>query len=92
MSTHRRQKMKKDIRLGEEVRDVITGFKGVAISKISYLTGCVQYGVKPKAKNGKMLDVEYIDEDQLEPIIKRKREASKTPLGGDQPDRPKKSW
>lgn len=31
--------------LGEEVEDVITGFSGMIMSRIQYLTRCNQYGI-----------------------------------------------
>ncbi len=55
-----------NIELGDTVRDLITGFEGIAISRIEYLNGCVQICVKPPVdKDGKMRDGEYIDIGQL---------------------------
>jgi hypothetical protein len=57
--------------LGSEVKDKVTGFKGVAVARVEYLNGCAQYCVKPKmAKDGKMPEGQYIDDDQLEVIGK----------------------
>lgn len=54
------------IKLGQRVRDTVTGFEGIATSKVIYLNGCVQYCVKPKvAADGKMPVGEYINEEQL---------------------------
>lgn len=55
------------IKLGSEVKDSITGFSGIAMARVEYLNGCIQYEVKPKKldKNRKMLDSEWIDEEQL---------------------------
>jgi len=76
------------IELGEKVEDMVTGFKGIAISKIEFLNGCVQYGVKPKTKkSGEMSEVQYIDEEQLKRIgkgVKTKR----TYNGGEKKDLP----
>lgn len=64
-------KGKQMIRLGEEVRCTVTGFKGIAVSRIEYLNGCVQYCVRPKAgDDGKMPEAEYLDQQQLEVIGK----------------------
>lgn len=53
--------------LGDKVRDLVTGFEGIAISKVVYLNGCIQYCVKPPVdENGKMIEGEYIDIEQLE--------------------------
>lgn len=41
-------------RLGEKVRDGVTGFKGVITARVEYLNGCLQYCVEPKVgKEGK---------------------------------------
>ncbi len=57
------------IKLGKTVKDIVTGFTGIAISKIEYLNGCVQICVKPPVdEDGKMLAGEYIDIQLLEVI------------------------
>jgi len=56
------------IKLGQKVRDIVTGFEGIATAKVEYLNGCIQFCVKPKVTDGKMLDSEYIDIQQLEII------------------------
>lgn len=78
------------IKLGDDVVDTFTGFKGKVISRIEYLTGCIQYGVKAKAREGKIAEPEYIDEIQLE-IIKPKKKVETRPSGGIMSDAPKKS-
>lgn len=61
------------IELGSKVKDIVSGLKGVAVSRIEYLNGCVQYGVKPPVgKDGKDVDCQYIDEGQLE-VTKAKK-------------------
>jgi hypothetical protein len=55
------------ITLGQKVRDIVTGFTGIAIARVEYLNGCVQFCVKPPVdKDGKMESGEYIDDSQLE--------------------------
>lgn len=59
------------IKLGNKVKDIVSGFKGITISRIEYLNGCIQYGVRPISKNGEKREgCEYIDEEQLEIIGK----------------------
>jgi hypothetical protein len=60
------------IELGSRVRDRITGFSGIVISRHEYLAGCVRWGVQPEAldKDGKMLDDKVFDEPQLELLKK----------------------
>lgn len=36
-----------NIQLGKTYKDVITGFSGIAMSKVEYLTGCDQVGLNP---------------------------------------------
>lgn len=53
--------------LGMKVRDRVTGFQGVAVSYVQYLTGCNQYGVTPPVgADGKYPACEYFDEQRLE--------------------------
>lgn len=78
------------IKLGLKVKDKVTGFEGVAVARIEYLNGCVQYGVKPKVgKDGKIADIEYIDENQLK-IISGGIVIKKKDTGGIMHDAPKK--
>jgi len=57
------------IKLGQEVEDVITGFKGIAITKNIFVYQAVCFEVKPKVdKDGKMCDYSTIDEDRLKVI------------------------
>jgi len=57
--------------LGRHVRDIVSGFKGVATSRVRYINGCVQYGVQAKAgDNGKLPDIVYVDEGRLRPYGK----------------------
>ena len=52
--------------LGQRVRSRVTGFTGIIISRCEYLTGCIQYGVKPYVdKDGKDVGVLYHDEAEL---------------------------
>jgi hypothetical protein len=58
----------KKIELGMLVRDRVTGFNGIAIQKCEYLTGCVQFAVKPQSltKEGAPKDALWFDIDSLE--------------------------
>lgn len=53
------------IELGQKVRDRVTGFEGITTARVQYLNGCVQFCVKPRALDGKMLEGEYIDDSNL---------------------------
>ena len=50
------------IKLGQQVRCIVTGFTGIAISRVEYLNGCVQYCVKPPVKDdGTLVDDSFTD-------------------------------
>ena len=55
------------IKLGSEVCDKITGFKGIAIGIAIYITGCDQYLVQPPCeKTSKKPTGQWCDEGRLE--------------------------
>jgi hypothetical protein len=78
------------LKLGDHVRDVISGFEGILICKTEWLYQCVRYGVSPTRlkDDGSLLDNQYFDEGQLElveeeviPITEELKTATLT--GGD---------
>lgn len=52
--------------LGKKAKDKITGFEGIIVGKISYLTGCDQYGIAPPAKDGKVENTLWFDVKRVE--------------------------
>jgi len=57
------------INLGDEVRDTVSGFCGIAISKHVYMQGCTRISVQPKVnKDGELPDIASFDEPQLEVV------------------------
>jgi len=55
------------VNLGKKAKDKITGFEGIIIGKITYLFGCEQYGIAPKAsKDGKLEDSHWFDVGRVE--------------------------
>lgn len=52
--------------LGIEVRDKITGFTGILTGHCQYITGCDQFLVQPKAKDGAHVEGRWIDDIRLE--------------------------
>ena len=70
------------IKLGDTVKDYITGFTGIAGARTEYLTGCIQFGVIPKTlnKDGKPQVWEWFDESRL---MVKKIDSSEAKLGGD---------
>lgn len=61
------------IRLGDEVRDRITGFQGVVVAKHTYLEGCARFTVQPPIDNeGKLPESHTFDEVILEVTASQK--------------------
>ena len=57
------------IKLGDYVRDVVTGFEGTAVSDHNYLHGCRRITLQPKVdKDGKVPDSVTFDEPSLEVV------------------------
>ena len=58
------------IQLGNIVRDTISGYEGVCMAKVEYLTGCNQVGIKPKGMkpDGGTFDTLYFDEPFVEVV------------------------
>lgn len=54
-----------EIELGSRVRDMVTGFEGIAMARVEYLTGCTQYGISQAGK-GELKPCEYLDWQRLE--------------------------
>ena len=52
--------------LGATLRDKITGFEGIAIGVASYITGCDQFCVQPKLKDGSFVESKWLDDNRLE--------------------------
>jgi hypothetical protein len=72
------------IKIGDKVKDTITGLEGMAVAKIIYMNGCIQYEIQPKGlKDGKIIKSAWVDEGQL--IVKSRtkmKEEKKEPPGG----------
>jgi len=72
-----------EIKLGDKVRDIHTGFVGTAMARTEFINGCVQYNVIPKAdKINKMPEEMSIDESCLEIIKPLRKEIKKGNNGG----------
>lgn len=57
------------IKLGDKVRDKITGLQGVAIARHDYLHGCTRWSLQPvELKDGKPVDCSTFDDPQLEVV------------------------
>ena len=62
------------VKLGQKVKDVVTGFEGIVTSRCEYMNGCVQLSVAPKV-NPKEKWVKpkekWFDESQLRVLVKK---------------------
>jgi len=71
------------MKLGDYVKDKITGFEGVAVARAEYLNGCIFIQVQPVGlKDGKIIESEWIDEQRI-------TEDSQATVGGPQSRPPK---
>lgn len=84
--------MTEEIELGDLVKDAVTGFEGIAVSKHIFMTGCTRWGVQPlpepAKKGGKItykVDATAFDEPQL--IILKKAQV-KLPSREKTPEEP----
>lgn len=76
---------------GAELKDVITGFRGIVVGRSDFITGCRQYCLRPKGlqKEGKPKPSNWFDEDRLKKVGKgitlnptKKPPKRKSPPGG----------
>jgi len=73
------------INLGDEVKDKVSGFRGIAVARHEYLQGCNRISVQPPInENGELPEVKSFDEPQLAVITTGKvnRDAPADNTGG----------
>lgn len=71
------------IELGSEVKDIISGFSGIAVSKHSYVNGCNRITVQPKInKDGTLPEAQTFDEPQLVTASNKKKIKGNNTTGG----------
>ena len=77
-----------EIELGDKVKDKISGFEGIAVSRTVFINGCVQYGVVPRVTKGEKYPEEVgIDEDSLIVVKKNTVETKEEDETGGRPTR-----
>ncbi len=55
------------LNLGWTYIDKVTGFRGVAVGRVEYLTGCNQVLLVPRVdKDGKEVESKWLDEQRLD--------------------------
>lgn len=55
------------INLGDKCREQVTGFEGIATSRVEYMNGCVRYCLEAPGKDGGVEEL-YFDEQRLSVI------------------------
>ena len=71
------------VTLGDEVKDKVSGFKGIAVCRHSYLNGCDRITVQPKSIKGLELpDERSFDEPQLDVTKKKVVKQGRKDTGG----------
>ncbi len=77
----------KMIELGSEVKDIVTGLKGIATGRTIWSNGCVRYAVQGKVdKDGKVPDLYWVDEEDIVEIKKPVKKLLKEKMGGPRPN------
>ena len=75
------------IELGDEVIHKITGVKGIATSRTSYISGCDRFTITQKVqKDGKLPDALSFDEPELEVVKKKPVKNGNKNTGGFKPE------
>ena len=74
------------IKLGQKVKDTITGLEGIVVAKTKWLHGCVRITIQPKVgEDGKVPDNYSFDEPQAEIIEDTPEKKPKKKKFGDRP-------
>ena len=77
------------IGLGDRVRDAVTGFTGVVMARVEYLTGCNQVSVLPPiGDDGKYPGAEWFDIERMELLQVGSVRIEARPGGADIPPPP----
>ena len=71
------------VNLGDEVKDKVTGFRGIAVTRHMFIAGCDRITVQPPVdKEKKMPDAQTFDEPMLEIIKRAKVDSAPRNVGG----------
>jgi hypothetical protein len=75
------------ITLGDEVKDSVTGFIGIAVARVEWLHGCIRIVVQPEGlnKDGKPFENQSFDEPQLKTTKQGKVKLGAVKTGGPMP-------
>jgi len=74
------------IKLGDKVRDRVTGFEGICIVRSDYISGCARIGLQPPVgKDGKVPEAQHFDEPMCEVVKAAAIPSLPTNNGGPRP-------
>lgn len=59
---------KTELKLGNRVKDVVSGFEGIATQKLEYIDGRCDIGVIPKSSKNTYPDVKWIPIGHIEKV------------------------
>ncbi len=76
-----------NFKLGDSVRDTLTGYKGIVVAVTYWLYGCTRAAVQSvDLKDGKTIEPEWFDEQRVEVVAPTKIESPVVAIGGPQKD------
>lgn len=71
------------VKLGDKVRDNVSGFTGIYVSEHIYLNGCTRCTIQPPVdKNGKLPSTECFDFPNLELVVETVVKRGPVDVGG----------
>jgi hypothetical protein len=74
------------IKLGDKVKDTITGFTGIAVARTEWISGCARIVIQPSVgKEGKLEESQSFDEPLVEVIKPKKIKSQDHFTGGPRP-------
>lgn len=60
------------IELGSLAKDTVTGFEGIVVAQLTWLNGCVRFGLQPqKLHEGKPVEMQYFDSQQILVLVRK---------------------
>lgn len=80
-----------EINLGDQVKDRVTGYEGIAVGRTTFLNGCDRIGIQPKVgADGKIPDTVWFDEPQVAIVQSGVVQVKRRDTGGPCPSTPQR--
>ena len=79
--------MKKEIKLGDKAKDLVSGFIGIVDQRIECLNGCIRYGLVEAANKGNKNEFRTLEVDsqvikKIDDGLNKVKKIKKTKTGG----------